>query len=73
MVFPQFKNSFPDRCAVTEQPGLEAPQANTHSCLSWLVLNGSKPIRERLTAVFRLVSEEFEHPRSVAYKLHARK
>lgn len=73
MVFPQFKNSFADRGAVTEQSRFETPKAKSHLCLGLLVVNGLKPLRERHAAVFRLVSEEFEHETSVAYKLHSRK
>jgi hypothetical protein len=73
MVFAQFKNSLADRGAVTEQSCLEAPQADSHPRLDLLVVNGLKPLRERHMAIFRLVSEEFEHRASVAYKLHPHK
>lgn len=73
MVFPKFKNSFTCRGAVTEETCLEPPKANSHLRLGRLVVDGLKPLRERHAAVFRLVSKEFEHRASVAYKLQHRK
>lgn len=73
MVLPQFKNSVADGSAVTEKSGFKAPQTNTQLRLSLLVEDGLKPLRKRFTAVFRLISEEFEHDWSVAYKLHPHK
>lgn len=40
MMFPQFKYPSAYRGAVTEQPGLESPQANSHPRLDLLVVNG---------------------------------
>lgn len=73
MVFPQLKNPFAHRGAVAKETCLEPPKPNSHLRLGLLVVNGLKPLRERQAAVFRLVSEEFEHPAIVAYKLHSGK
>lgn len=68
-MFTELEYTLADRLAVAEQAGLEATQANAKPGLHRLVLDGFQPFGEGLPAVVRLISEDFEHAPSVAYRL----
>jgi len=69
LALAKLEHAFSDRLAVAEKPRFEPTQPDAQPGLRRLVLNGLQPFGERLCAVLRLISENFEHGEIVAYKL----
>jgi hypothetical protein len=70
-VFAQLEQPTPERHAVAEQPGLEAPNTHSQPCLRPLFVERAKPISERLGSSKGSVAEDSYLQASVAFKLRS--